>query len=229
MQMLDDFHAARCSAGSRSSSRTITWLPDMQMVAWAWDKQEGCKFSTLLFIYFSPHQSLREMPKASQQPAWLEVSAGGRRLCRIRNLLQEGHWMAAGKTALDTDTTVWQCDGWKHTGPARRWKKRNLRAVAHAVSGETVPSRTSGKKRHDGNSRNVLLTWTFRPDVTKAAECSRLFMETKKENKPNAHKYSKPAPSFLVGSLDLTLPESSKHHHATFLCSVACLFQHVSW
>lgn len=63
------------------------------------------------------------MPKASRRPAWLEVSAGGRRLCRIRNLLQEGHWMAAGKTALDPDTTVWGCDGWKHTGPPGAGKR----------------------------------------------------------------------------------------------------------
>lgn len=46
-QMLDDWHAARCSAGSRS--RPGTWLRGMQMVAWAGEQQEGCKHSFFFF------------------------------------------------------------------------------------------------------------------------------------------------------------------------------------
>lgn len=229
MQMLDGFHAARCSAGSRSSSRTITWLRDMQMVAWAWDKQEGCQCSTLLFIYFPPSKLKRNAKSFSAacmtgSLSWRETALQNPESASGRSLY--GSWK--------NTTTVWQCDGWKHTGPARRWKKRNLSAVPYAENGENVPACTFGKKRHDATQETFY--WLKHSDLWHKR--SRMFSTSawwnfswKRKRKINqmpintVNQYPPPP----VGLLDITLPESSKHHHAPFLCSVACLFQRVSW
>lgn len=146
--MLDDFHAARRSAGSRSSSLTITWLRDVQMVAWIWDKQEGCKYPTL---YYFPPSKLKRNAKS-----FLAARRSGSLSCwemTLQNpdLLKEGHCMAAGKTAQQCD-----CDGWKHTGPSRRWKVK-LECGSCADNVQNVPKCIFGTEGCGVSSRNVLM------------------------------------------------------------------------
>lgn len=150
------------------------------------------------------------MPETSQRRACLEVSAGVRRICRIRirsRKVIDGSW----KNNAGYWHRIRQCGGEKHARASRSWKKRNLSEFPHADGLEYVPACTLGTKGRNGNSRNVLLPETFRPDVTQTQETvhdrSLIFAEMKKENELKVHKYGKPAHLFPVESVYLTPPE----------------------
>lgn len=88
------------------------------------------------------------MPETSQPRACLEVSAGVRRICRIRIRYRKViEWQLEKQRWILT----------QHARPSRSWKKRNLSAVPHADDLEIVPACTFGTKGRDGNSRNALL------------------------------------------------------------------------
>lgn len=175
MQMLDGFHAARCSAGSRSSGRTITWLRDMQMVAWAWDKQEGCKYSTLLFIFFPPSKLKRNAKSFSAacmtgSLSWWETALQNPESASGRSL--DGSWKNSTGYWRNS-VTVW----WMEThGPSQALGNRETWVHFHMRAMEKMfPPAHLGRKGMMAKLKKHFIDLNIQTRCdTNAAKCSQL-------------------------------------------------------